>query len=103
MYKKNAIEVELSTKYVGKQYLDNTSSEDRKLPAYTYTNLRMAYDWNPSFMGNVKVTAMVNNLFDAKYSTNGYTYSYYIGETVTENFLYPQAGIHFMLGLGVEF
>lgn len=97
------LDVELSTKYVGKQYLDNTSNEDRKLPAYTFSNLRFGYDWDPSFLGNVKLTAMVNNIFDAKFSSNGYTYSYLAGEIITENFVYPQAGINFMLGLNIAF
>lgn len=98
------LELELSTKYVGKQYLDNTSNDNRSLPAYTYSNLRVTYDWDPTFLGRVKFNAMVYNLFDAKYSSNGYTYSYSTGESiVTENFLYPQAGIHFMLGMNVEF
>jgi len=97
------LEFELSTKYVGKQFLDNTSNEARKLPAYSFSNLRIAYDWDPSFIGNVKLTAMVNNIFDAKYSSNGYTYSYLAGDLITENFVYPQAGINFMLGLNVAF
>lgn len=105
MYKhSDALEVELSTKYVGKQYMDNTSNEDRSLPAYSYSNLRVGYTWNPSFMGRVKLNGILYNMFDAKYSSNGYTYSYAIGqEVITENFLYPQAGIHFMMGLNVEF
>ncbi len=97
------LEVELSTKYVGKQYLDNTSSEDKKLPGYTFSNLRMAYDWDPSFLGTVKITAMVNNLFDAQFSSNGYTYTYLAGDLITENFVYPQAGINFMLGMNIQF
>ncbi len=97
------LEVEFSTKFIGKQYLDNTSNEDRKLPAYSFSNLRVGYDWDPSFLSNIKLTAMINNIFNAKYSSNGYTYSYLAGEIITENFVYPQAGINFMLGLNVEF
>ena len=97
------LELEFSTKYVGKQYLDNTSNKDRKLPAYSFSNLRIGYDWNPSFLGNIKLTGMINNIFDAKYSSNGYTYSYLAGDIVTENFVYPQAGINFIFGLNVEF
>lgn len=94
----NVVEVELSTKYVGAQYLDNTSNDERKLDPFTYTNLRVSYDWDLPAIEGVKFTLQVNNLFDTKYSTNGYTYSYKFGEVITENFLYPQAGIHFMLG-----
>ena len=105
MYKPTeALEVELATKYVGKQYLDNTSNENRKLDPYSYTNLRVAYDWDASFIDGIRLTLQVNNLFDAKYSANGYTFSYDIGaaEPITENYLYPQAGIHFMLGAQVR-
>ncbi|MEM9548081.1 MAG: TonB-dependent receptor [Bacteroidota bacterium] len=106
MYKLNdEFEFELSTKYVGKQFLDNTSNDARSLPAFTYSNLRVGYTWDPTFLGRVKLNAILYNLLDAKYSTNGYTYSYALSRTniVTENFLYPQAGIHFMLGVNVEF
>lgn len=99
------IEFELSTKYVGKQYMDNTSNDDRSLPAFSYSNLRIGYNWDPTFLGRVKFNGMVYNILNAKYSSNGYTYSYYAdSETlVTENFLYPQAGLHFMLGMNIEF
>ncbi len=104
MYKLNqGFEFELSTKYVGKQFLDNTSNENRSLPGYTYSNLRIGYEWNPTFLGKVKLNGHIYNLLDAEYSSNGYTFSYYAGEIVTENFLYPQAGLHFILGLSVEF
>jgi len=104
MYKfDQGFEVELTTKYVGKQYLDNTSNENRKLPAYSFSNLRIGYDWNPSFLGSVKFTGMINNMFDAKFSSNGYTYSYLAGDIITENFVYPQAGINFMLGMTIDF
>lgn len=104
MYKLDeGFEFELSTKFVGKQFLDNTSNESRSLPGYTYSNLRIGYDWDPSFLGRVKLNGMINNVFDTKFSSNGYTYSYFAGDVVTENFLYPQAGIHFMLGANVEF
>lgn len=98
------LEIELATKYVGKQYLDNTSNEDRKLDPYSYTNLRVAYDWDTSFIDGIRLTLQVNNLFDAKYSANGYTFSYDVGaaEPITENYVYPQAGVHFMLGAQVR-
>ncbi|MEE9439974.1 MAG: TonB-dependent receptor [Saprospiraceae bacterium] len=95
------MEIELSTKYVGKQYLDNTTNENRKLPAFTYSNFRFGYSMNPSFLRKIDINATVYNIFDAKYSSNGYTYSYYSDKLVTENFLYPQAGMHFILGVNI--
>ena len=96
------LDINLSSKYVSKQYLDNTQNEDRILPAYFFSNLRVTYDWNPEFFGSAKLIATVYNLFDEKYSSNGYTYSYAYNGVVTENFLYPQAGIHFMLGINID-
>jgi len=107
MYKLDkGLEFELSTKYVGKQYLDNTSNDNRSLPGYTYSNLRIGYNWDPPFLGNVKFNGIIYNLFNTAYSSNGYTYSSYSrsnNEVTTENFLYPQAGLHIMFGLSVEF
>lgn len=97
------LEVELNTKYVSKQYLDNTQNDARSLPSYTFSNLRLAYDWNPPYIGSVNITAMVNNVFNTLYSSNGYTYSYFFDGVITENFVYPQAGRHIMVGASVEF
>jgi iron complex outermembrane receptor protein len=94
--------ISLETKYVGDQYLDNTQNEGRKLDAFLVNKLRFNYELNPKFAKKVDFTLSVNNLLDAKYSANGYTYSYIFGETITENFLYPQAGIHFLLGMNIK-
>ncbi len=93
------------TKYVGRQYLDNTSNENRKLPSYTYSDLKATYEINIRRVGRVEIIATIHNLFDALYSSNGYTYSYALSEQdiVTENFLYPQAGRHFMLSVNLGF
>jgi iron complex outermembrane receptor protein len=46
----------------------------------------------------------VNNLLDQKYEANGYTYGYISGgQTVNENFYFPQAGRNFLGGVTVKF
>ena len=94
-------EVELSGRYVGAQFLDNTSSKNRKLDPYHFQNLRLAYLLSIG-KSEVHITGMVNNLINRLYSSNGYTYSYIFGDIITENFLYPQAGRNWMLGLQVR-
>jgi len=47
-------------------------------------------------------TLLINNVGNALYSANGYTYSYIYGDLVTENFYYPQAGINWLLGMKVR-
>ena len=85
------------TKYVGRQYLDNTSTKSRSLNPFTFTNVSLSYQMNTSWCKQFLFGLQVNNLFNALYENNGYTYSYiYGGETTTENFYYPQAGINVM-------
>jgi iron complex outermembrane recepter protein len=93
--------VSLLTKYVGKQYLDNTNNEARKLSAYTSTNLRWSYTPSIKNTKQVAIDLQVNNVFNSLYSSNGYTYSYKYDTLITENFLYPQAGLNAMLGLSI--
>ena len=96
-------EIELSSKYVSKQYLDNTSDDGRKLPAYRFQNLRLSKEIKSKYWKMCKLTFMVNNLLNYKYSANGYSYSYYYGNLITENFYYPQAGRHIMSGINIGF
>ena len=97
------LEIDLISKYVGDQYLDNTQNEDRKIEAYTTTDFRIAYRVENLLFKEIEVSLLVNNIFDALYSSNGYTYSYIAGTPVTENFYYPQAGINFLAGLNLRF
>lgn len=98
-------EVALMPKYVGKQYMDNTSNENRKIDGYFVSDLRMAYALPVNWANEVKLSLLVNNIFDAMYVSNGFTYSYMYGDDyhVTENFYYPQAGINFLAGLSIKF
>ncbi len=67
----------LATKYVGKQYLDNTSNEAASIDPYTYTDLNVRYVWRPSRLrGEIALTLAVRNLFDSLYETNGWVYRY---------------------------
>lgn len=70
------LSVTLSGKYVGKQYLDNTSNENTTLPAYIFSDLRLNYDLKKVIGKNVRVIFSVNNLFDKKYVANGWTYRF---------------------------
>lgn len=98
------LELALLTKYVGKQYLDNTSNEGRKLDAYFTNDLRLIYNIKPKWMNEITISALANNIFSELYESNGYTYSYlYGGQITTENFYYPQAGRNFLVSVGLKF
>lgn len=92
------------SKYVSKQYLDNTSNESRKLNPFFVNNFRINYAIKTKLIREICFTLAVNNIFSEKYESNGYTYSYvYDGKPITENFYYPQAGINFMAGISIKF
>jgi iron complex outermembrane receptor protein len=97
------------SKYVGKQYLDNTSNDSRSLDAFFTNDIRVSYQMQPRFFKSLELNLMVNNVFNELYEPNGYTFSYFVpGETsgrelITENFYYPQAGTNFLFGLVMKF
>ena len=101
--KKN-LEFALLTKYVGKQYLDNTSSETRKLDAYFTNDIRLTYTIKPTWIKEISFNFLLNNIFSEKYESNGYTYGYISGGSLTqENFYFPQAGRNFLVGVNFHF
>ena len=98
------LSIKLTEKYVGKQYLDNTSSEEKSLKSFAYTNISAHYTFK--IFKNIETDAGVSvfNLFNEMYSSNGYTYGYlYDGMRVNENFYYPQAGRHTMISAKFRF
>ncbi|WP_353139013.1 TonB-dependent receptor [Pseudopedobacter sp.] len=97
-------ELALLSKYVSKQYLDNTANENRKLDAFFVNDVRLAYQFEALGLRNIGLGLQVNNIFNEKYESNGYTWGYiYNGNRVTENFYFPQAGTSFMFSLNVKF
>ncbi len=99
---KNA-ELSLLSKYVSKQYLDNTENDNRLLNAFYTQDLRAIYTIKKKWLKEVNIIAQVNNIFGRRYEPNGYTFSYFVGgETVTENYYFPMAGINFMLGVNIR-
>lgn len=96
-------EIDLLGKYVGKQYLDNTSSDARSIDAYALGDVRIRYSIKAKPFKELGLNLMLNNIFDKKYESNGYTYSYrYGGENTTVNYYYPQAGFNWLLGLTMK-
>jgi iron complex outermembrane receptor protein len=96
--------VALQSKYVSKQYMDNTQNENRKLDAYWVSNARLGYDFSLFGVKNINAGLLVNNILNRKYESNGYTYSsIYQGTTTTENFYFPQAGTNFLVSLNFKF
>ena len=109
--------VQLISKYVGDQYIDNTSSTDRMLDAYIVHIGRFSWDINSNLFSSAKLTFQVNNLLDEKYANNAWVYRF-ISEgwdpTGTDPYVnanneggydmagyFPQAGRNFLIGISL--
>lgn len=96
--------IDLVQKFVGRQYLDNSSEKIKSIHPYALTDVRLRYDITTRSVKNIGLILMVNNLFNKKYENNGYTFSYlYDGTFATENYYYPQAGINWNFGVTLAF
>lgn len=97
-------EISFISKYVGSQFMDNTSNKNRMLDAYYVQDARVSYSFARRSLKEVRLFFQVNNLFDKMYVSNGYTYNYISdGELVVENFYFPMAGINVIGGVSVRF
>lgn len=92
------LEASLLSKYVGDQFLDNTSNENRKIDAYFINDLRFGYETSVGVFKELKFSFLINNVFDVAYESNGYTYGFIGGGEINrQNYYYPQAGRNFMV------
>ena len=98
-------ELALITKYVGRQFLDNTASEERSLEPYIVNDVRL----NFSVIGlgglrSIDFNLTMRNVLSELYESNGWVYSYFYEDRRQELIgLYPQAPFNFLGGVAVRF
>ncbi len=104
-YEISNFEAAFYSTYVGRQYLDNTSDDNRSINPYFVNNLRLGYSWKLNKIKSIDFNLLVNNLFNAKYETNGYNwYTYYLGnDRVNEKRYFTQAGTNFLFSTTLKF
>ena len=116
---KQGLTVALAGKHIGRQFMDNTSNPNTVLPAYTVGELQVRWVLRPGFAEELSLNLLINNLFDARYSANAWTYRYVSssydarpddpyarlegGDVYNLTGFYPQAGRNFLLGLTARF
>tara|TARA_B110000503_G_scaffold25551_1_gene40374 strand:- start:459 stop:2636 length:2178 start_codon:yes stop_codon:yes gene_type:complete len=101
----------LLSKFVGEQYMGNVDSETSKLDSYFVHDFNVVYTLTDiPVVKSIVFTALVNNIFNKKYVSNGYFYTYdddfsVPGEitTIEGAGYYPQAEINFLLGATIKF
>ena len=100
------LQLGLYSKYVGKQYMGNVDSDVSQLEAYFINDFNISYSVNNiPFLREIVLTGLVNNIFNVKYVSNGYYYTYDdtfsvpgVTTTVEGTGYYPQATINFLIG-----
>ncbi|MEE2700245.1 MAG: TonB-dependent receptor [Bacteroidota bacterium] len=68
--------VDFISKYVGEQFIDNTSSDDRKLDDYLTNNVRVTYNIKNIWFDLAKLTLQINNLLNNEYVSNAWVYRF---------------------------
>ncbi len=92
------------SKYVGRQYFDNTMSNDRMVNPYFVNNVRVDFDPVIRKINGIRIQLLVNNVFNSLYESNAYGGNWYEdGIEKTWSYYFPQAGINFMMRLGLKF
>ncbi len=100
-----ALYFNLLGKYVGKQYLDNTSNDATSIDGYFVSNFSAGYTFDKTPVGKIALQVFVNNLFNKEYIANGWaaTDAFEDGSTINYIGYYPQATRNYMARLTISF
>ena len=95
----------VQTNVVSKQYLDNTQDENAMLRAYSTTNLNLQYQLPiaNSQWPTIRLLCQINNIFNAKYASNGGAEASRFMDGSRCCWYYAQAGINVHAGFSVTF
>jgi iron complex outermembrane receptor protein len=100
----HAIRLHFLSKFVGKQYFDNTMNRERMLDPYFFNNVMIDIEPEPKHLKGAGLQLLVNNIFNTKYASNAYGGNWFEdGTEKSWSYYFPQAGINFMLKLGLKF
>ncbi|WP_179353008.1 TonB-dependent receptor [Winogradskyella vidalii] len=105
------LQMALLSKFVGEQYMGNTEAELSKLESYFINDFNINYTIETtSIFDSIVISALVNNIFNVKYLSNGYYYTYddtwsNPGTIATQEGagFYPQATTNFLAGVTMKF
>ena len=106
-YSVKGLRAELTTQYVGKQYMSNADVPEHRLDDYCVSHLDLSYSFAPRrYVKNVRVGVAIYNLFNAEYETNGWASSSYLNtpdNRVNYTGYAAQAGTNFLANLTLKF
>ncbi|NIK91669.1 TonB-dependent receptor [Mangrovimonas sp. CR14] len=105
------LQMTLLSKYVGEQYMGNTDAERSKLDSYFVNDFSVTYEIKTKLVfDSIVITGLANNIFNTKYISNGYYYTYDDTwsnpnqiTTIEGAGYYPQATANFLVGVTLNF
>ena len=98
------VDLSVISKFVGKQYFDNTMNNERSIDPYFVNNLQIAFTPKVKYTEKVELQFIINNIFNEKYENNAYGGTWYEdGKEYTWSNYFPQAGTSFMSKIVVRF
>ncbi|MBK5208007.1 MAG: TonB-dependent receptor, partial [Flavobacteriaceae bacterium] len=97
--------------YVGEQYMGNVDNKNSILKSYFVNDFNVSYEIIPKkIVKSIVLSALVSNIFNIEYISNGYYYTYddtwsVPGQTITLDGAgyYPQATRNFLVGATLKF
>lgn len=87
----------LTTQYVGRQFLDNSSAKSRSLDPYTVSDFNLSYKFSTKMVKEARLNLQISNLFGEEYASNGWVYS-----AVSESAGYSNDNRYYEDGLFVQ-
>lgn len=105
------VQISLLSKFVGKQYMGNINAKSSILNDYFVNDFSASYEIKPkTVFRSIVISALANNIFNRKYTSNGYFYTYDDSwsnppaiTTIEGTGYYPQAGANILAGLTLMF
>jgi iron complex outermembrane receptor protein len=116
---KHEIAFNLGARYVGKQFVDNTSNYYSALDPYILADAGAYWTWFSKWAKEVRISALLKNVLNEQYESNGWIYRFHSegydptpddaysgsegGSLYHQKGYYPQAGRNLMLQLSITF
>jgi len=105
------LQMSLLSKYVGEQFMSNTEADLSKLDSFFINDFNINYTLKTaSVFDAIVFSGLVNNIFNVKYVSNGYYYTYDDSwsnpgsiTTIEGAGFYPQATTNFLVGVTLKF
>ncbi|MCH8550022.1 MAG: TonB-dependent receptor, partial [Balneolaceae bacterium] len=104
-YTRGGLSADWISRYVSRQFLDNTQNTSRSIDPYLVHDMVVGYEWvTVPFVNGITASLQLNNVLNRKYVSNGYTFGWISGGERQEfNYFFPQAGRNLMVNLKIGF